>query len=196
VHNPTDAEDAVPHSIFAAGLAETQASTGGQIEFNIAGSLPASWEPGTQLLARGPLGRGFRVPRSVRRMALAAIGGGPGRLLPVLAEAPAAEVALFCDEPVAELPLRVEQQGLDALPGVLAWADYLVIDNSLDELDELPRLLGLRQPLPRNLEAQALVRAAMPCGGLAECGVCTLPTNRGNRLVCEDGPVFDLSELV
>ena len=44
-------------------------------------------------------------------------------------------------------------------------------------------------------EAQALVRTPMPCGALADCGVCTVRTSRGPKLACKDGPVFDLSLL-
>jgi NAD(P)H-flavin reductase len=41
-----------------------------------------------------------------------------------------------------------------------------------------------------------LVVAPMPCGGLAECGVCAVTTRRGWKLACKDGPVFDLGELI
>jgi NAD(P)H-flavin reductase len=37
--------------------------------------------------------------------------------------------------------------------------------------------------------------AAMPCSGLADCGVCAVPARRGYKLACKDGPVFDLDEL-
>jgi hypothetical protein len=36
----------------------------------------------------------------------------------------------------------------------------------------------------------------MPCGGLAECGVCALPAHRGWKLLCKDGPVLELGELL
>jgi len=45
-------------------------------------------------------------------------------------------------------------------------------------------------------EAQVLVVTPMPCGGLAECGVCAFTTRRGWKMACKDGPVFDLSELI
>lgn len=194
-HDPSDDLDATSHSLFVSGLAEPQAHRG-ELEFDIAGLLPDSWQPGTQLLVRGPLGRGFNLPRSVRKLALAAIHSSPGRLLPLLAQASAAEVTLFCDQPGGELPMHVEQQGLENLPSATAWADFLGIDIAIEDLDELPNLFGLKQSLPKKIQAQVLVRSAMPCCGLAQCGVCAIATSKGAKLVCEDGPVFELSDLV
>ncbi|HMP39754.1 MAG TPA: hypothetical protein PKA05_05185, partial [Roseiflexaceae bacterium] len=31
--------------------------------------------------------------------------------------------------------------------------------------------------------------------GVGACGVCAVEVRRGIRLLCEDGPVFDLKEL-
>lgn len=194
-HDPSDEQDATPHSVFISGLAKPQVR-GNEVEFDIAGPLAANWQPGTQLVLRGPLGRGFSLPRSVRKLALAAIHSGPGRLLPLLTQAGAAEIALFCDQSTGELPMQVEQQGLENLSNALAWADFLAIDIGIEDLDDLPNLLGLKQPLPKKIQAQVLVRSTMPCGGLAQCGVCAVATNRGAKLVCEDGPVFELSDLV
>lgn len=195
VYDPSDELDAVGHTFFVSGLAESQASSD-EIEFSIDGPLPAEWQPGTELNIRGPLGRGFNLPRSVRKLALASIGSGPGRLLPLAAAAPNAEIALFCDAPVGELPFSIEQQGLENLPEALVWADYLAIDISIQDLDDLATYLKLKPPLPKKFLAQVLVRTQMPCGGVAQCGVCTLSTNRGNKLACADGPVFDLRDLV
>jgi dihydroorotate dehydrogenase electron transfer subunit len=44
--------------------------------------------------------------------------------------------------------------------------------------------------------AQVLVTSPMPCGGIAECGVCALPLRKkGYVLTCKDGPVFNLNQL-
>jgi dihydroorotate dehydrogenase electron transfer subunit len=191
IYDPVDELDAVPHSVFASGLAETKTN-----EFDISGELPQSWQPGTRVLVRGPLGHGFNPPRSVRRLALAAISGGPGRLLPLIAQTRTAEVALFSDVEAEGLPLTVEQRNLEDLPSAFSWADFVAIDIAATELDELGSYVKLKQPLAKNVVAQALVRAEMPCGGLAQCGVCAISTSRGLRLACEDGPVFDLKELI
>jgi NAD(P)H-flavin reductase len=44
-------------------------------------------------------------------------------------------------------------------------------------------------------EAQVLVRTSIPCGGIADCGVCAVMTKSNWKLACKDGPVFDLKEL-
>jgi dihydroorotate dehydrogenase electron transfer subunit len=36
----------------------------------------------------------------------------------------------------------------------------------------------------------------MPCGGLGDCGVCALTSGRAWKLACQDGPVFDIHELI
>jgi NAD(P)H-flavin reductase len=43
--------------------------------------------------------------------------------------------------------------------------------------------------------AEALVLTAMPCGGMAECGVCAVKTAAGWQSACKDGPVFDFASL-
>jgi dihydroorotate dehydrogenase electron transfer subunit len=193
-HDPSDALAVLPTSLFLAGVGAPQAR-GGEVEFAVAGPLPASWQPGTWLQVRGPLGHSFAIPQGVRHIALAA-SGRPDRLLPLLAAAPQAETALFCDAAPGELPTAIEVQPLAALAGALAWADYVAIDMEPGRLDDLPTLLGIKERLPKTLRAQALVTPPLPCGGLARCGVCTLAAARGPRLACEDGPVFDLGDLI
>lgn len=158
--------------------------------------VPPDWGPGTPLQLRGPLGHGFQLPERAKRVALAALDGSPGRLLPLVDAAlqQHAEVVVCCDTTVREQPLAVEVQGLDELTRVIRWADYLAVDVSLEKVDELPAHLGTR--IAKATAAQALVLAPMPCGGLAQCGVCSLATGNGPRLACEDGPVFELSQLL
>ncbi|MBG0771782.1 MAG: hypothetical protein H0S82_08735, partial [Anaerolineaceae bacterium] len=61
--------------------------------------LPVNWQPGDRLSLLPPQGCGFKLPGSARRVALAAIGVDPGRLLPLvpLALGQDATVTLFCD---------------------------------------------------------------------------------------------------
>jgi dihydroorotate dehydrogenase electron transfer subunit len=159
--------------------------------------LPESWLPGDELSIRGPLGRGFQLPPRARRVALATLAGNPGRLLPLAAAALAqgCEVALCCDASAADLPAAVEVCGLADLPSTIAWADYLAVDIKIEELEGLEEKLKVRD-LPRALDAQALVASPMPCGGMAKCGVCAVPVRKGERMLCEDGPVLDLRELL
>jgi hypothetical protein len=81
------------------------------------------------------------------------------------------------------------------LTGKVSWADLLVIDLPNERLPVLRNDLGLgpydRIPIP----VQALIAIPMPCGGLADCGVCAVPAVKGYKLACKDGPVFDLHEI-
>ena len=191
--SPNDELEAVPRSLFAAGPVERKSAT--EVSLPVLAALPASWQPGTPLNLRGPLGRGFELPRRARRVALAALGSSPGRLLPLVPAAikQGAEVVVCCETPVRELPLAVELRGLDGLAEALRWADFVVLDVPLESLE---RLNGKLSRIPRTVSGQVLVLTPMPCGGLAKCGVCSLATESGARLACEDGPVFELGQLV
>jgi dihydroorotate dehydrogenase electron transfer subunit len=166
--------------------------------FLAAPPIPKTWTPGTHLHLRGPLGHGFELPEKVRRIGLIAFDDSPRRLLPLLdlASKQDAAITLVCAEPPEDLPLQVEVQPLRALNEVSAWADYLAIDAARESLPELKSKLGLNNLANIRYEAQVLVRVPMPCGGLAECGVCAVAASKGRRLACEDGPVFDLKELI
>jgi hypothetical protein len=166
--------------------------------FLAAGPIPAQWGPGTHLALNGPLGRGFRLPASARRLALAALGDGPGCLLPLLYAGLEAGMAaaLFADSPIPRLPAAVEISPLSALPSALAWADFLALETRRDDLPGLRSRLGLRPGEPVPCPTEALVRAPMPCGGVAACGVCAVQGLRRNwKQACSDGPVFNLNEI-
>lgn len=169
--------------------------TAGHVEngFNFAGPTPERWTPGTRLALRGPLGRGFQVPREARRVVLAALDGSAARLValvPGLLEQ-GAGIVLVCKGRFAELPEAVEVQPLEMLGGLSRWADYLAMDVSREALPDFMQRLGKSRHIP----AQVLVRAPMPCGAMAECGACALQNSRGWKLACKDGPVFDWRDL-
>ena len=163
------------------------------------------WAPGDQLHLFGPLGHGFELPAAARSIALVSLGESPVRLLPLLNQALKRDAAVTLFYPGIEidpsfprdLPPEVEIQPLSALPGLVTWADYLAIDMDLSQLSQLSGLLG-RANLNRQLTAQGqvLIRSAMPCAGRAAFGICAIPTRRGLRLACEDGPVFDLEDVL
>jgi hypothetical protein len=168
--------------------------------FLAAPSAPADWVPGMRLHLRGPLGHGFDLPASARRCGLIALEAGASarRLLALLDVAfrHGAAVTLVCDAPPDDLPLQVEVQPRHAVSEVCGWADYVAIDVGRDSLHGLRASLGLSNPAWLKAQAQVLVRAPMPCGGLAGCGVCAVEGRRGTQLACEGGPVFDLGELI
>jgi dihydroorotate dehydrogenase electron transfer subunit len=166
--------------------------------FICAPPVPESWIPGTRLNLRGPLGRGFDLPVLARRVALIAYDDSPRRLLALLDSISKqnASVTLICEYPPDDLPLQVEVQPMKAFHEVCDWADYIAIDAARESLPQLKKMLGAGNPSKIRYEAQILIRTSMPCAGLAECGVCTVEVRNGHRLACEDGPVFELREIV
>jgi NAD(P)H-flavin reductase len=161
--------------------------------FRSAPNLPTAWTPGTQLNLRGPLGHGFSVPVTARKVALIAFDESPERLrgLIPIAFKQGAEVVLVSDTVVGDLPEAVEVQPLQALKDIYQWADYAAFDAARENLPRLGKIPGVGN----QTQAQILVRAPMPCGALAECGVCALTVRHEWKMICKDGPVFDVSDL-
>lgn len=186
---PGDEQQALPLCLFPAEMQENG--------FLAAPPAPANWLPGMRLQLYGPLGAGFHIAPGVRRLALAAFGETPSRLLPLIpiALAQQADVTLFSELNPALLPPSVEVSSLNDLPEAIRWADFLALDITPQILPTLRQRLGLKANEPLSLKAQALVNAVMPCAGVAECGVCAIPARRGWKLACLDGPVFDLADL-
>jgi NAD(P)H-flavin reductase len=192
-HQADDPMEVIPTSLFAAGDVSLGAAGDELVTLPVTGSLPETWQPGTQLALHGPLGKGFNLPKRARRIALIALEGDPARLMPLITIAlkQSAEVALFSDASSVGMPLAVEQQGLKDLPSGIHWADYLAADISVENIDQIE---GLPR-IPAAVISEILITAPMPCGGMAKCGVCTVHTREGPKLACEDGPVFNLQEI-
>lgn len=171
----------------------------------------ASRSPGDRIEIMGPLGRGFSLPPQPENLLLIAGGTGIAPLL-FLAEAAfksghsvillmgaASTLELY---PPNLLPQNLEtllstEDGLrgmrgkvtDLLPLVAGRFDRAYAAGPVDmyrQLQRRPELQG--KPLQVSLEVR------MGCG-YGACLGCSVPTRSGNRLVCRDGPVFDLSEL-
>lgn len=161
-------------------------------------SMLDEWSPGLELHVRGPLGRGFMLPLWARKVALVALDDPPARLRGLIRPAlkQDAAVVLVCDTGANTLPDEVEVQPTSALNEIIEWADYLAFDLARENLSQLTKHLGAGYQRRVGKEAQILVRAPVPCGGLAECGVCAVTLSSGWRLACKDGPVFDLRELL
>ena len=194
-------------------------SSGGEFAllFDIVGS-GTGWlarrRPGDSVRVVGPLGRGFEPRSGVQRMLLA--GGGIGCApLVWLAERLADEgrdVTLLLGGrteaqiyPPHLLPLAVEvvvttedgslgERGRVTAPfeRLLPWCDQAFAcgpDAMFGALYDAYRRSGLRKPV------QALIEAPMACG-LGICYSCAVfPRRGGVKLVCRDGPMFDLRDL-
>jgi hypothetical protein len=165
--------------------------------FRSAPYLPLTWKPGTQLNLRGPLGHGFSIPSFARKVALIAFDESPARLhgLISIALKQDAEVVLVSNTVMDDMPEAVEVQPLQALIDIYQWADYAALDVARENLNQLGEMLGKQKQAKAPREAQILVRAPMPCGALAECGVCALTIRHEWKMICKDGPVFDLGSI-
>lgn len=163
----------------------------------VAAPAPDSLMPGRELDLRGPLGHGFRLPPSARKVALVAFDDSPARLRGLIQSAmkSGAAIVLLCETDVDDLPDEVEIQRLSALPEIIEWADYLALDVSRENLPGLKERLVTMKQARTIEEAEILVRTPIPCGGMAECGVCAVILRIGWKLTCKDGPVFDLNEV-
>jgi NAD(P)H-flavin reductase len=166
-----------------------------------------AWPPGLELHLRGPLGRGFALPSSSRRIGLLAFDATPARLKGLIQPAlkQDAAVVLVCASIPENLPDDVEVQPMSALSDVFEWADYIACDlprANLPQLREMKQFVigkarvakSSQREHGRN-EVQVLIHTPVPCGGMAECGVCAVTLKSGWRLACKDGPVFDWRDL-
>ena len=161
--------------------------------FRSAPFVPLAWRPGTQLNLRGPLGHGFSVPAFAHKVALIAFDDSPARLhgLISIALKQDAEVVLVCNTALDDVPEAVEVQPLQAMTDIFQWADYAALDVARENLNQLGEMLGVA----KQAQAQVLVRAPMPCGAIAECGVCALTIRHEWKMTCKDGPVFEMNSI-
>ena len=163
-----------------------------------AAPVPDWWSPGMDLHLRGPLGRGFTLPVPARRVALLALDESPGRLLGLIAPAlkQGAAVVLVTDSDADSLADDVEVHPTSALGEAAGWADYLAFDLARDSLPGWRERLGSMKQAWAGKDAQILVHTPVPCGGVADCGVCAVTLKSGWALACKDGPVFALGEVL
>ncbi|HEY9527112.1 MAG TPA: hypothetical protein VIR02_08535 [Anaerolineales bacterium] len=157
----------------------------------------SKWMPGLELDLRGPLGRGFSLSLAARRVGLVAFDDSPARLRGLIRPAlkQDAAVVLVSSSAPDHLPDDVEVQPLSTLSDILAWADYVAFDVSRENLHQLREQVGKQNQLVSRMAVQVLIRTPVPCGGIAECGVCAVTLKSGWKLACKDGPVFDWGEL-
>ena len=161
------------------------------------GPVIESWKPGDMLALRGPLGRGFSLPASARKVVLVAFDSPPSRLKGLIPPAlrQDASIVLLCDSSTDHLPDVVEVQPLSAMREIFQWADYIALDVDRTNLSMFKEKLGEVGPRSAIPSAQVLIRTPMPCGGLADCCVCAVTARSDWKQACKEGPVFDLREI-
>jgi len=185
-----DASDSpLPVSLFS-----TESAPG---SFISSAPIPETWTPGAKITLRGPLGHGFDLPASARKVALVPFDDSSSRLRSLIKPAlkQGAAVVLVSDLDGERLPDEVEIQPFSALDEILAWADFVAFNVARENLPGLRERLGVLGQLSVKKEAQVLVHTPVPCGGVAECGVCAVTLKSSWKLACKDGPVFDLREI-
>lgn len=184
-----------PDTLMPVPLFHTDSVPGG---FIAVASIPVSWIPGVKLYLRGSLGRGFTLPFSARKVGLIALDNSPARLEGMIGPAlkQEAAVVLACSFNPEDLPNEVEVQPLSSVRDILAWADYVAFDVARENLHQLGELLSTDDQLPNASGAQVLIHTSLPCGGVADCGVCSVSLKSGWKLACKEGPVFAWRELL
>ena len=173
----------------------------------------ASRRPGDTVYCWGPLGHGYSLRSASQQLLLVAGGIGVAPLVWLADQAIASEksVTLVLGGRTAEqifpatlLPPEVEivvttedgslgRRGLatEAFVEHLEWCDqaFACGPNAMFEaMAKEQRRSRIRLPV------QALLEEGMGCG-TGICYGCAIQTRRGMRLVCKDGPQFDLREV-
>ncbi|PWH15550.1 MAG: hypothetical protein DDG60_05650 [Anaerolineae bacterium] len=102
-----------------------------------------------------------------------------------------AEITLLAESTPVGLPPAIEVLPLTALAETAPWADYMAIDAPRAALPNVQSLLA-----SSGCPIDILVETPLPCGGIAECGVCAITCRNGVMLACKDGPVFNLKAIL
>lgn len=170
---------------------------------------------GDQLDLLGPAGRGWEIDRQTRHalllgrgvqiaplLSLAGLALSQGLAVTLLLGAATADQVY----PAALLPLEVEYHVAtddgtlgewtcitQVLPTYVNWADALYICGPQELLREVSR--RTERVRERGFAQVALANAPVCCA-LGTCLSCAVPTRRGLRLLCKDGPVFPLRDVI
>ena len=173
----------------------------------------AERQPADELTLFGPLGKGYAVSSEAQNLLLVAGGLGVAAVVALADEAVAAGRAVTLLQgarnaaklfPTESLPSEVEVLSAtddgsaghrgpvtDLLAGHLSWADQVFAcgpNAMFRSMADVLREARTRKPV------QALLEERMGCG-TGICYGCAVFTRRGVRLVCRDGPRFELREV-
>ena len=184
--------------------------------FNVAGKGThwlAQCQTGDNINLLGPLGKGFSIYPSSRKLLLLAggIGIAPLRFLAQQALNQGYSVRLLLGAstaaqlyprhlllPKAELIITTEdgttgKKGMitNLLPDFLDWADQIFACGPT----EMYRAMITRNQQLKGKSVQVSLEVRMGCGR-GVCYGCTVKTKQGLKQVCQDGPVFDLDDIL
>ena len=185
----------------------------------------ATLRPGDEVNLIGPLGQGFEVPTTARRLLLVAGTTHLPVLLPltqsrnrVFRKKPGFSIALLLSAPtstalypISHLPPALEVHvvtadgsaghhgsALDLLPDLVRWADCVCIAPlHPDDPATYPALAEIVREVRLEPGHHFAQALVVPpmACGVGACQGCAVQTTRGTKLACTDGPVFDLLEL-
>jgi dihydroorotate dehydrogenase electron transfer subunit len=168
-------------------------------------------QPGDRLDLLGPLGNGFNVNPDSKNLLLVAggIGIAPLRFLSDEAVKRGLSVTLLCGTPTSHrypperLPQEIElvtvtedgsigRKGMitDILPDYINWADQVFACGPLPMYQAMAHMSELK-----NKPVQISLEVRMGCG-LGVCYGCTVKTRSGLKQVCQDGPIFELDDVL
>jgi NAD(P)H-flavin reductase len=181
--------DILPIPLYPCGLKESQ--------YTSLVTTSQNWRPGDLLTIRFPLGKGFSLPGTVKRLLMVSGTNNPLRLIPVASRVieEGGEAAFFTYHLPDRLPVEIEVLTRDQVAEAITWADGIIGDIPLSRLLIWKNLIAGEGSIPQKKTIQVLVDTPMACGGTADCGVCAVKTRHGWMHACTDGPVFPLSEL-
>jgi len=158
----------------------------------------------------GPLGNGFKVNGDTRNLLIVAGGIGIAPLIHLAdrAVADGHSVKMILGASTAS-QLYHEVQGVemvpitedgsagdmgvatDLLPSLVGWADQIFACGPVPMYRSMAGIMSEFMDIP----VQILLEEVMGCG-VGACRGCAVPTRQGMKMVCQDGPVFDLREVI
>jgi dihydroorotate dehydrogenase electron transfer subunit len=161
----------------------------------------------------GPLGRGFEIHSQKLLLVAGGVGIAPLIFLAEKAAADGRHVTLLSGSKTAATvypnhllppyikPITVTEDGslgqrglvTDLLVGTAAFhreAEQIIACGPISMYQAISQLPGME-----GRSVQVSMEARMGCG-FGGCTGCAIETRRGLKLVCRDGPVFELSDLI
>ena len=169
----------------------------------------ANRKQGESLDILGPLGNGFKVHQNTHNILLVAGGMGIAPLVCLAEKAVANGLSVkliigtttatqhYSEVDGVEI-VRVTEDGslgekgiaTDFISSFVGWADQIFACGPI----EMYRTITAMGVEIEDKPVQILLEQVMGCG-VGACRGCAAPTNHGMKMVCQDGPVFDLAEI-
>ncbi len=159
--------------------------------------VPAELSPGLSLAFTAPRGRPFSLPKNIERLLCWSQSKRPAFLLPFISQAltQSCSVVLLSDQELVGIPIEAEVQPLAMQTELIVWSQIFLVEISIQELDPALTLLA-ELPKATLKKGFVLLSGEFPCGGSADCGLCTIRAGTKDFLPCKTGPLLPLNKLV